>query len=278
MPANVTAMAEVGRLERPVFTWNPIEQRWIQERGGDAKAPPMPHDLHAIQTWFLDLDENEWIQTVLGPMGRQLAQQWRGAYRVPDEAIAKTAKAAPRRRSPLPFAIGGVVILALIGGVAMAAPALMAPSAPAAVTPAQSNAPAPTVAPAPVETPAPTAAPTDAPVTPVPTARPAVRPSGPSVTLPNGSVVIYTGPTVATRGGTLPATFSVYLANGRPGAGQFAIILDRGDPANRRSVVGTLDANGRIAMQVPTNVISGTYTLSFSYSGSTNSIATVVVR
>jgi len=82
-------MDVVGRQEAPVFTRNPVEQMWVQERGGAAKPPPSPHDIHAIQTWFLDTEDNEWIQTVLGPMGRQLAAQWRGAYRVPDAAIVR---------------------------------------------------------------------------------------------------------------------------------------------------------------------------------------------
>src|SRR6267378_7234907 len=128
MPVNLGAMAEVGRQETPTFTWNPVEQMWVQEKGGAAKPPPAPHDVHAIQTWFLDPDVNEWIQTVLGPMGRQLAAQWKGAYRVPDAAVAHQPKTT-KKRSPLPFAIALVVLIALIGGVAVAAPGLMNPSA-----------------------------------------------------------------------------------------------------------------------------------------------------
>src|SRR6267143_5601962 len=134
MPVNLGAMAEVGRQETPTFTWNPVEQMWVQERGGVAKPPPAPHDVHAIQTWFLDPDENEWIQTVLGPMGRQLAAQWRGAYRVPDAAVTRQTTST-KKRNPLPILIAGVVLIALIGGVAVAAPGLMNPNA----TPAPSN-------------------------------------------------------------------------------------------------------------------------------------------
>src|SRR5438552_12968913 len=140
MPVNLGVMAEVGRQETPTFTWNPVEQMWVQEKGGAAKPPPAPHDIHAIQTWFLDPDVNEWIQTVLGPMGRQLAVQWRGAHRVPDAAVARPTKGPPKR-SPLLFVIAGVVLVGLIGGVALAAPGLMnqnatpAPSNPTAVTP-----------------------------------------------------------------------------------------------------------------------------------------------
>jgi hypothetical protein len=278
MPVNLAVMDVVGRQEAPVFTWNPVEQMWVQERGGAAKPPPAPHDIHAIQTWFLDTQDNEWIQTVLGPMGRQLAAQWRGAYRVPDAAIARETK-SKKKRNPLPILVGAVVLIALIGGVAVAAPGLMNPNAtPAPSGPiAASNVPAstePTAAPTPEPTPEPTAAP----ATPVP-ATPRPRPVGPSYTLKNGTVVTYTGPVTATRNATLPASFSVSLANGRPGAGSFGIFLN--DPvtvSNRRAVNGTLDANGRILLQIPTNVQPGVYQLLFSYGGETAQITTVAVR
>jgi hypothetical protein len=274
-------MDVVGRQEAAVFTWNPVEQMWVQERGGAAKPPPPPHDVHAIQTWFLDADENEWIQTVLGPMGRQLAAQWRGAYRVPDGAIAHKSKGA-KRRSPLPIAVGAVVLIALIGGVAVAAPGLMNPSATAAPSAAvaQSSVPAPGSSDVPAASPTaePTPDPTQAPSTPAPaTARP--RPTGPSVTLKNGTVVTYTGPLTAVRNSTLPASFAVVLANGRAASGSFGVFLN--DPvsvANRRAMNGTLDGSGRIVLQVPTNVVAGPYQLLFSYGGETAQIATVTVR
>src|SRR3989475_9046461 len=127
MPANLSAMAEVGRQETPTFTWNPVEQMWVQEKGGAAKPPPAPHDVHAIQTWFLDPDVNEWIQTVLGPMGRQLAAQWKGAYRGPETAVARQSTST-KKRNPLPILVAGVVLIALIGGVAVAAPRVINPS------------------------------------------------------------------------------------------------------------------------------------------------------
>ena len=278
MPVNLAVMDVVGRQEAPVFTWNPVEQMWVQERGGAAKPPPAPHDIHAIQTWFLDTEDNEWIQTVLGPMGRQLAAQWRGAYRVPEAAITRETK-SPKKRNPLPILVGAVVLVALIGGVAVAAPGLMNPSAtPAPSGPiAASNVPAstePTAAPTAEPTPDPTAEP----VSPVP-ATPRPRPAGPSYTLKNGTVVTYTGPVTAVRNSTLPASFSVALANGRAGTGAFGIFLN--DPvtvSNRRAVNGTLDGNGRILLQIPTNVQPGVYQLLFSYSGETAQITTVSVR
>ena len=278
MPVNLAVMDVVGRQEAPVFTWNPVEQMWVQERGGAAKPPPAPHDIHAIQTWFLDTQDNEWIQTVLGPMGRQLAAHWRGAYRVPDAAIVRETKST-KRRNPLPILVGAVVLIALVGGVAVAAPGLLNPSAtPGTSGPiAASNVPAstePSVAP----TPEPTSEPTAAPPTPVP-ATPRPRPVGPSYTLKNGTVVTYTGPTTATRNATLPASFSVIAANGRAGAGSFGVFLN--DPvtvSNRRAVNGTLDGNGRILLQIPTNVQPGGYQLLFSYGGETAQITTVTVR
>jgi hypothetical protein len=279
MAVNLAVMDVVGRQEAPVFTWNPVEQMWVQERGGAAKPPPAPHDIHAIQTWFLDTEDNEWIQTVLGPMGRQLAAQWRGAYRVPDAAIARETKTA-KKRSRLPILIGALVLIALIGGVAVAAPGLMNPPS---ATPAPSGPIAATDVPASTEpTAAPTAEPTPeptvAPATPVPaTARP--RPVGPSYTLKNGTVVTYTGPVTAARNSTLPASFTVVLANGRAAAGSFGIFLN--DPvtvSNRRAVNGTLDGNGRILLQIPTNVQPGVYQLLFSYGGETAQITTVAVR
>ena len=281
MAVNLTVMDVVGRQEAAVFTWNPVEQMWVQERGGAAKPPPAPHDVHAIQTWFLDTDENEWIQTVLGPMGRQLAAQWRGAHRVPDAAIARQPKTT-KKRSPLPFAIAGVVVIALIGGVGLAAPGLMnpnatpAPSNPTAVTPGDSA--APSTAPSAQPSAEPTPDPTEAPATPVP-ATPRPRPAGPSYTMKNGTVVTYAGPLTATRNATLPASFAVVQANGRVGSGSFGIFLN--DPvtvSNRRAVNGTLDGNGRILLQIPTNVQAGSYQLLFSFGGETAQIATVTIR
>jgi hypothetical protein len=282
MPDNLTVMEVVGRQEAPVFTWNPVEQMWVQERGGAAKPPPPPHDVHAIQTWFLDTEENEWIQTVLGPMGRQLAAQWRGAYRVPEAAVTKPAKPAGKKRSPLPMVVAGIVLLALVGGAAVAAPNFMNPpatspgptnSATGSSTPVASATPAQTVAPTPEPTPEPTQAPTPVPATPRP------RPVGPTYTLLDGTVITYTGPTTAARNGTLAASFAVVRGNGRVGSGSFGVFLnDPNTVANRRAATGTLDGNGRIVLQVPTNVLAGTYQLLFSYAGQTEQITQVTIR
>jgi hypothetical protein len=262
---------------------------WVHERGAGAKPPPTPFDVHAIQTWFLDADDNEWIQTVLGPMGRQLAAHWKGAYRVPEHAVVHKA-APPRRSNPLPLAVAGIVLVALIGGVAVAAPGLMPPqpSLPAASTaPNASNANA-TVndAPAPAQAaPAATEAPAAAAPQPVATARRATPPpavpvlSGMTVTFPNGTRVTYSGPTSANRGGFLPATFQVLLGSGAPGSGDFTILLGNpAQPNNLRAVSGPLNAQGLIAVDVPATLPAGTYALQFNYKGSTAQIATITIR
>ncbi|HEV8535499.1 MAG TPA: hypothetical protein VGR87_07240 [Candidatus Limnocylindria bacterium] len=280
MPTDLDVMEVVGRREAPIFTWNPVEQMWVQENQVASKPPPAPHDIHAIQTWFLDPDENEWIQTVLGPTGRQLAARWHGAYRVPESAVLPKIKPG-KRTSPLMFAIAGVVLIALIGGVALAAPSLMgAPTA----SPAPSSgvvptaAPQPTAAATPEPTPEPPPEPTPGPTV-APTPRPVPRPAGPTVTLKDGTRVTYTGPLTAQRGGTLGASFTVIRGNGRPGAGAFGVFLN--DPvtvSNRRAATGTLNGSGQIFLSVPTNVPVGSYQLLFSYAGETAQIATVTVR
>jgi len=196
-------MAEVGRQETPTFTWNPVEQMWVQERGGVAKRPPAPHDVHAIQTWFLDPDENEWIQTVLGPMGRQLAEQWKGAYRVPETAIVRKTK-APRKRSPLVFLVAAAVVVALIGGVAVAAPGLMGSAANPSAAP---TAPRPTAAngsttPDPAATPAP-----DPNASPAPSADPSAEPANAPGSTPRPATPRPATPQPATPAPTPPPDF-----------------------------------------------------------------------
>ena len=305
MAVNLAVMDVVGRQEAPVFTWNPVEQMWVQERGGATKAPPAPHDIHAIQTWFLDVDEAEWIQTVLGPMGRQLAAQWRGAYRVPDAAIGRQSKSSKnsskdktikdRKRSPLPILLAALVLIALIGGAVAASSLMGAPTqSPAAATLPGSVAaspPAPTAPgaeePAASPTAAPTAAPTEAPTTQAPppppraTPRPATavpRPAGISVTFGNGTTVVYTGPLSINRGANLPGTFTVILGNGRPASGVFTIMLGNlSQPL--RTVEGSLDpARGTIAMGVPATLPAGNWPLYFKFEGAIVQIATIAVR
>jgi len=244
-------MAEVGRQERPVFTWNPVEQMWIQERGVDAKAPPTPNDIHAIQTWFLDTDE--WIQTVLGPMGRQLAEQWRGAHRVPDSAIVRKL-AAPKRRNPLPFAVAAVVLLALIGGVAVGAPSLLTPAPDASTAPkppqrsvAVSPNPDDSAVPAASlsASPDPSAVPTNAPVA---TGRPATpRPTAPPTPRPATPPPDFVSPAIGPGGTTFHFTFV-----GLPPAALYRTSYTRGSTVTGYAN-GEVPPNGTVTIDLRTS-------------------------
>ena len=253
-------MDVVGRQEAPVFTWNPVEQMWVQERGGGAKPPPPPHDVHAIQTWFLDADEKEWIQTVLGPLGRELAAQWRGAHRVPDTAIVRKLKPASKR-SPVLFLAVGAVLIALIGGVAVAAPGLMG-SAPAttapnglptasnaagATNPVSSSAPDPNASP--VASAEPTVATTNAPAA---TSRPATpRPATPAPTQKPTPPPDFVTPSVGPVGTVFHFTFT-----GMPVGGTYRTSYTRG-----ALVMGY--ANGEVpqngTVQIDLRTASGTF-------------------
>ena len=95
--------------------------------------------------------------------------------------------------------------------------------------------------------------------------------------VPEGTVVVYSGPTTATRGGFLATRFSVIAPNGRAATGDLTIVL--GDlTKDPRIVSGTLDANGRIALDVPATLAVGSYPLSIVYKGSRAQVATVTIR
>jgi hypothetical protein len=283
----------------------------VHERGPLIALPPTPPDVHALQSYFWDLDSKQWIRTVLAPMGRELAAKWQGAHKIPNDQIGIAVKAAKakakaethhKRSSPMRMVVFAVAFLVLVGGVGMvasqsgmlaSAKASDAPGAtnaasgaPAATGPAAvSGAPGATAqattaqaaTAAPTEAPAATAAQTEAPVR---TAAPPVVtvPAGPRVTLGEGTVVVYTGGvTSVSRGGFLPARFSVIAPTGRPAAGELTIVL--GDLAkDPRLVSGLLDANGRIALDIPATLALGQYPLSIVYKGSRAQLATITIR
>src|SRR5258705_508016 len=92
-------------------------------------------------------------------------------------------------------------------------------------------------------------------------------PGRPRATLPDGTIVVYTGATSATRGGYLPTSFTVVSANGRAASGELTIVL--GDLAkDPRLVSGLLDANGKIALDMPATLAVGQYPLSIVFKGS----------
>ena len=122
--------------EHSVFTWNPVDARWVHERGPEMATPPTRH-LHAIQTYFFDPDGKEWIATVLAPRGRELAAQWQGAYKVPDRVASPTTTA--KKSSPAPL-LAVVLVLLIVGGgaAAVVAGTQSSPTASAAPTVAPS--------------------------------------------------------------------------------------------------------------------------------------------
>jgi len=259
--------------------------------------------VHALQSYFFDQDSKEWIRTVLAPMGRDLAARYQGAHKIPHGGAEKTKSAKgpkiamaatgeTKKRGNTFVALVVVVLLVLLGGVGVlasqtglladntgpiktTAPESVAPGG-VAVTPA-ATLPAASAS-AQASTPA-TAAPTTAPTAaPVVTARPVVNiPPGPNATLGDGTVVVYTGPTSVSRGGFLPASFTVIAPNGRPASGEITIVL--GDiTKDPRIVSGTLDANGKIALDVPATLAIGQYPLSVVYKGSRATLATITLR
>ena len=279
--------------EHSVFTWDPVGARWIHERGPEMTTPPVPPDVHAIQTYFFDPEGNEWIATVLAPRGRELAARWSGAYKVPDRAAPtrSTQKSSP---APL-FAI--VLVLLIVGGGAAAvvantqtvpdatpaAPAsarsvIADPSAPVAVSgqptaTAVGDTPAPTQAPA--ATPATTFAATQAPVrTPVPTVAP---PTGTSVTLADGSVVTYSGPARVNIGAGFSVTFTVRNANNTPGSGTFLVSFGNASTGGAKTSSGTLDPGGRMTLNMPGVALPGNYPLVVNYKGQQGQVAIIRV-
>ena len=222
--------------EHSVFTWNPVDARWVHERGPEMATPPTPPDVHAIQTYFFDPDGKEWIATVLAPRGRELAAQWQGAYKVPDRVAAPTherqeeqsravvrgrPRASHRRRWRSRRRRGNAELAERERRADSRARreresgAPLSPSPPNRPPLRSTRRPAPTQAPG--GTPVRTQAPVRTPVrTPVPTVAP---PVGTSLTLADGSVVTYSGPARVNIGAPFTVTFTVRNANNTPGTG-----------------------------------------------------------
>ncbi len=271
--------------EHSVFTWDPVGARWIHERGPEMTTPPVPPDVHAIQTYFFDLDSKEWIATVLAPRGRELAAQWQGAYKVPDSVAP--ASGAGRKSSPAPlFAI--VLVLLIVGGgaAAVVAGTQSTPNASAAPT----NAPSVTTDPsAPVAVSAdPTATPVDA--TPAPTKRPGGTPvptpvrtpiptappvQGTSITFADGSVVTYSGPSRVNIGAQFSVTFTVRNANNTPGSGTLLVSFGNAGTGGSKTSSGTLSGNGQLTMNMAGYSLPGNYPFVVNYKGQQGQVAIV---
>jgi hypothetical protein len=275
--------------EHSVFTWNPVDARWVHERGPEMATPPTPPDVHAIQTYFFDADGKEWIATVLAPRGRELAAQWQGAYKVPDRIAPPTTE--PKKSSPAPlFAV--VLVLLIVGGGAAAvvagtqstpnasiaptvAPGVRASPGASGAASAEPSATAVSEAPAPTQAPGGTPVPTQAPVrtpvrTPVPTVAP---PVGTSLTLADGSVVTYSGPARVNIGAPFTVTFTVRNGNNTPGTGTFLVSFGNASTGGSKTSSGTLDPNGRMVMNMPSAALPGNYPFVVNYKGLQGQVA-----
>ena len=115
--------------EHSCYTWDPITQAWVHERGPEVPPPPAPPDVHALQSYFFDDDSKQWIRTVLAPMGRELAAKWQGAHKIPDDAMARPKAGLPakdpkkltKKGSPVGVFVVAVVLLVMLGGVGVVA-------------------------------------------------------------------------------------------------------------------------------------------------------------
>jgi hypothetical protein len=272
--------------EHSVFTWDPVGARWIHERGPEMTTPPVPPDVHAIQTYFFDPDGKEWIATVLAPRGRELAAQWQGAYKVPDRVAPPPTKSA-KKSNPAPlFAV--VLVLLIVGGGAAAvvagtqstpnaspaptnAPGVTTdPSAPVAVS-GEPTATPDGATPAPTQRPGGTPVPTQPPVrTPVPTIAP---PVGTSITFADGSVVTYSGPARVNIGAPFTVTFTVRNGNNTPGSGTFLVSFGNASTGGSKTTSGTLDPNGRLVMNMAGASLPGNYPFTVNYKGQQGQVA-----
>lgn len=289
------ARVETEQTEHSVFTWDPVGAQWIHERGPEMTSPPVPPDVHAIQTYFFDPDFKEWIATVLAPRGRELAAQWEGAHKVPDQAAPASAPtkkgASPATRTPSPATKSGppvplfaiVLVLLIVGGGAAAVvagtqsapnpvpgaasnPATSAnPSGTPGVVPSQGTATPVGATPAATQPPSGTAVVTR---TPVPTVAPtAPPPVGTAVTLADGSVVTFNGPSRVNIGAGFTVTFTVRTASNAPGTGTFLVSFGNASTGGAKTSSGTLDPSGRFVMNMIGVSLPGNYPFVVNYKG-----------
>jgi len=256
-------------------------------------TPPVPPDVHAIQTYFFDLDSKEWIATVLAPRGRELAAQWQGAYKVPDLVAARSASGKKSNPAPL-FAV--VLVLLIVGGgaAAVVAGTQSSPNASAAPTNALlSNAPGATTDPSgsAAVSADPSATPADA--TPVPTQRPGGTPvptpvktavttappppAGTSITLSDGSIVTYSGPTRINIGSGFTVTISVRNANNTPGTGTLLVTFGDQSTGGSKASSGTLSPTGQLTFNMQAARLPGNYPFVVNYKGQQAQIAIIRV-
>jgi len=270
--------------EHSVFTWNPVDARWIHERGPEMTTPPTPPDVHAIQTYFFDTDGKEWIATVLAPRGRELAAQWQGAYKVPDRVAPPVTSGKKSSPAPL-FAL--VLVLLIVGGgaAAVVAGTQNTPNASAAPTDAPGVTAIPTAAvgvsgeptatpgdatAAPTQRPGGTPVPTQPARTPVPTVAP---PVGASLTMEDGSVVTYSGPARVNIGVPFTVTFTVRNANNTAGTGTFLVSFGNASTGGSKTSSGTVNGSGQLVMNFGGASLPGNYPFTVNYKGQQGQVA-----
>jgi hypothetical protein len=120
-------------------------------------------------------------------------------------------------------------------------------------------------------TPAPTQPPAGTPVatrTPAPTAAPtAPPPVANSITLSDGSVVTYNGPSRVNIGERFTVTFTVRNANNTPGSGTFLVSFGNASTGGAKTSSGTLDGGGRFALNMAGASLPGNYPFVVNYKG-----------
>ena len=286
--------------EHALYTWDPVSQAWVHERGPEIPPPPAPPDVHALQSYFFDEDGKQWIRTVLAPMGRELAAKWQGAHKIPDDALknprpATAAKPLAKKKGGSPVAVIAiaVVLLVMLGGAGVVASqtGMLAQVAPESVAKAiASAAPTPAASAAATPEPSPSASPSPSATAATgggggggvvrtnPPAAPAITapPNSITVKLGDGTTMYYTGPTAVLKNTQLPASFLVANANGRPATGVVVVIL--GDQRGSTQGQGIIDAQGRLTVQVLASQLSGQYPLSVLYNNQLTQVALITIR
>ena len=273
-----------------VFSWDPRVKTWVKERGPDDAAPPpvAPIDDGAVQTYFLDPTNGKWTGTILGLRARVISVEQGDAYRAPlmsglaiPHGRDRGAAAGPRPSSRAPLFAALATVLVVVGAGAFAANAVfggsspVATDAPMSATPSGAGAAAAATSPSPLAsqspvasseaTPAATSAPTQAPVRTAAPPPPAPRTIRLTVKLPNGTQVVYSGPSAVPQNTTFQGIFSVVLPSGQGGNESLTVYLGNPNGVNT-SVLGTKpDANGNYVLTLRSFVPKGDETLSVVY-------------
>lgn len=107
-----------------MYSWDPRVRRWVKEPSRqDAPPPPAePVDNEAVQTFYFDPQDERWIATILGDVGRRIANELGDRYRGPAVTELAMRQEAPRRRVvPTPDQIRRIPRLAWLLGVLIAA-------------------------------------------------------------------------------------------------------------------------------------------------------------